>query len=278
MDKAFWEDIRKSDYAVPVGSDLAALTDELLGYLGSPDPDLRDEIAYYTLAHWMIRRVYSEEQLREIQRKLMPRMMEGIGEQGTDSVFGRSFAALMIGHVINEDNKNPFLDATEVKEALDAGLKQLAAERDLRGWIEGKGWAHSCAHSADLLWHSSRSRHLNTADAGQILDAIAEKFMAQTGTLYVHGEDVRMARAAHELFGRNDVSIEIATAWIDKLIGVVDQADPNGNFDPQFHSAYYNTKNLLRSLYFQMVHAEDPPVHAEVLKERILEGLRKFEL
>jgi hypothetical protein len=276
VDKAFWNAIRANDYAVPEDSSLPEMTDELLGYLASPDPDLRDEVAYLTLAHWMIRGVYTPDALREMMRKLLPRLSDGIGEQGTDTVFGRSFAALMIGYVINEDTKKAFLEAGEVKEALDAGLRYLAEERDLRGWIEGKGWAHSCAHTADLLWQSGKSRHLDAADSERMLNAIADKFMVRSGYLYVHGEDERMARAVLAVLKRPDASIEMRRAWVNTLLGLMDQTQPGG-FDPLVHSAYYNTRNLLRSVYFHLSHADEPPRQVEALKTQIMEGLRRFE-
>ena len=46
MEKSSWFEIRQKEFRPPEGQNLAALTEELLGYLGSADPELRDTIGY----------------------------------------------------------------------------------------------------------------------------------------------------------------------------------------------------------------------------------------
>jgi len=46
----FWRGLVRDHYKVPAGSDVPALSDELVDMLASPDPEQRDEIAYSTLA------------------------------------------------------------------------------------------------------------------------------------------------------------------------------------------------------------------------------------
>ena len=58
-DKAFWKAIADNDYAVPEGEQPLALTDELLGYPGSTDEELRDTYAYTLIAVWTMRGVYN---------------------------------------------------------------------------------------------------------------------------------------------------------------------------------------------------------------------------
>ena len=49
-DKTFWRGIAAQKFAMPAGESVSALVRELSGYLGSPDPELRDDISYTTLA------------------------------------------------------------------------------------------------------------------------------------------------------------------------------------------------------------------------------------
>ena len=44
-DREYWRQIAKNHYAVPPGQDAFSLARELSGYLGSPDPELRDDLA-----------------------------------------------------------------------------------------------------------------------------------------------------------------------------------------------------------------------------------------
>jgi hypothetical protein len=45
-DREFWRAIAKNRYAVPDGQPVFPLLRELSGYLGSRDPELRDDLAY----------------------------------------------------------------------------------------------------------------------------------------------------------------------------------------------------------------------------------------
>ena len=60
MEKEFWVSIAKNDYKIPDGHTLTDLTKTLFGYLGSTDPELRDEIAYIVYANWLKREMYSK--------------------------------------------------------------------------------------------------------------------------------------------------------------------------------------------------------------------------
>jgi hypothetical protein len=54
-DVVFWRAVVHDRYTPPSGSDVPALAEELTGMLSSPDPELRDEIAYSTLTAWVYR-------------------------------------------------------------------------------------------------------------------------------------------------------------------------------------------------------------------------------
>lgn len=48
-DRQFWRDIAKNKYAVPQGQSPFILAQELSSYFASPDPELRDDLAYSIL-------------------------------------------------------------------------------------------------------------------------------------------------------------------------------------------------------------------------------------
>src|SRR5512143_1092778 len=105
MDKTFWKKIQTNDYAIPDGFTAAQLTPELLGYLGSPDPGLRDDFTLPILAYWMYRNLYTTAELRVMIATLGENLTKGIGEDNADSVFLRSFSALLLAEMVNFDNK-----------------------------------------------------------------------------------------------------------------------------------------------------------------------------
>ena len=87
----------------------------------------------------------------------------GVGEDGTDTVFRRSFSALVLAVVLER--------ATTLATTTGTGLPDdtllrwgdriagwLVRERDLRGFVLGKGWAHALAHGADALGALAEAR------------------------------------------------------------------------------------------------------------------------
>ena len=79
----------------------------------------------------------------------------GIGEDGTDTVFRRSFSALVLAECLERatsaDRDRPASPTTTVLRWGDRVAGWLVRERDLRGYVPGKGWAHALAHGADAL-------------------------------------------------------------------------------------------------------------------------------
>jgi hypothetical protein len=178
MQRADWEQVVASDYAVPDGANLPGLTRELLDYLASPDPQLRDQFGYEILATWMARDVLSPAAMRAVGEALLPRLQIGLGERDTDSVFTRSFAVLLLAEVVNNHHRHPFLDTRTLDAYLAAGLDYLARERDVRGYVPDHGWAHATAHTADLLLELAAEPYLAAPELARILDAIADTVTA----------------------------------------------------------------------------------------------------
>jgi hypothetical protein len=210
---AFWRQIVNDKYAVPAGSDLGALTDELLGMLASPEPELRDDIAYSTLAAWIYQtRAIDADASRAIVGRLLENLLDGVGERGTDRVFKRSFSALTLSVVVARDNASPFLTPEEFGRIEHAALAYLQAEQDLRGYDAEHGWMHSAAHTADLLKFIARSRFLDRVDQRVVLDAITRKLQA-AAIVFTHGEDERFARAVLSIVNRADFDRAAFSSW-----------------------------------------------------------------
>ncbi len=244
-DKAFWRAIAQSAYAVPAGESLPGLVAELSEYLASPDPELRDDIAYSTLTAWIYRqRIVPVELRRTLLAEWTANLTKDIGERDTDGVFRRSFSALSLGLLAIADNERPFLEQAEFDRLLTAALTYLEAERDVRGFDPTKGWMHSVAHTADLLKFLARSRYLQPAQQAAILAAISQKVAAVDGVL-THGEDERLARAVVAIIGREDFDEAAFRAWSPTLV----PPRPTGPPTAVSLAASQNRKNLAVALY-----------------------------
>ena len=176
----FWRAIAKAGFAPPAGSDVPALTIELFELFASPDPELRDQIGYSTFAAWVYqKKLLDATAIRPVTAGLVKNLTADIGSIGTDAVFRRSFSALALSVVAARANVDPILDEAGFRELLDAALRYLDSERDVRGYDATKGWVHSAAHTADLIKFLARNRFLAVADQTRILDGVARKMRAR---------------------------------------------------------------------------------------------------
>jgi hypothetical protein len=250
-DVAFWRAIAHDHYTPPRGGDVPSLAEELTGLLSSPDPELRDEIAYSTLASWIFQqKLLDAAALRTLTARLLANMTRDIGDRDADSVFGRSFSALVLSVVVARDNADPFLVADDWHRIEMGALAYLAAEQDVRGYEPAKGWMHSAAHTADLLKFLGRSRHLDAAGQRRVLDAIAQK-LTTASVVFTHGEDERFARAVLSLTSRKDFADGPFTAWLQQTKPAV----PEHPTVAQLRAAQ-NWKNLLAKL--EVLLSNDP--------------------
>jgi hypothetical protein len=200
-------------------------------------------------------------------RKMAENLTRGCGERETDSVFLRSFSALVLEMVVQADdvrslgvrgNRTPFLTHDQVLDWFASALAGFAGEEDFRGFVDGRGWAHALAHKADLLGTLARGRHLDASHLEQILTAMAEKLTHPADVVLTFEEDHRLVRAIVHVLLRNEVRAEFLHSWVGQLAHMPDgkpwgtvlglhECDQAGNL------ARANVRNFLRSLYFVLL-------------------------
>lgn len=242
--KEYWRDLVNKKSPPPPAEQLPAMLTELSGYLGSPDPELRDDIAYTVLASWIYRqKVVPVELRRTLMNEWIGNLSKGIGDQNSDTVLRRSFSALALGIIAILDNEQPFLEREEFEKLLTAALTYLRNERDVRGFDPEKGWMHSTAHTADLLRFLARNRHLQVDQQVTILSAISEK-VSVVEDVFTHGEDERLARAVHSIVIRTDFDEPAFTRWVNLVA-----SRPGASPTRASLVAGQNRRHLLVSLY-----------------------------
>jgi hypothetical protein len=279
MDRSFWRVIANDENALPQGEWVAELTPELLGWLGSTDPELRDEFAYRILAAWIERGQYGAEQLRTMAKQMTANLEAGLGERGTDSVYLRTYSVLILMEIVAHDNANPFLDQADLDGFLEAALGYLLRERDLRSWVPGPGWANAIGHTADLLMMLARSPHLGGGELQRILDAIADRLLSPTPVVFVHHEDERLAYATLNVLRRNLIDRTWLVAWLDRFTAAPGQESWRAAYASEAESAARaNVTAFLRSLYFQLILTEDAPPDAQRTSDAVLVTIRRADI
>src|SRR5258708_14178430 len=109
-DREVWRAVAKNKYAIPGGESAFPLIRELSGYLGSSDPELRDDLAYTTIATWIVvQKQLTATDLTYLLEEWRTNLRIGIGQSGADGVLKRSFSALCLAALAEREFKTPFL-------------------------------------------------------------------------------------------------------------------------------------------------------------------------
>jgi len=258
MVTGFWQQVLDSDMAVPNERPLNELTAELVGMLGSTNPVERDEIAFPVLASWVTDGVY-DDLLVTFGDALANGLRQGLGNHDDDTVFRRSACARVLTECVRRDNVAHVLPGDAVVTWADRALGWYVREADLRGWVDGKGWAMSVAYGADLIGALGQSRHLGRVHLGILLDVLAERVLASSGRSLTDGEDDRCAAAALMILQRNLLDSDELDLWVDRLgRGMVRPRAYNPEAWPS--PSARNTSAFVRALYLHLaigIHPSD---------------------
>lgn len=271
MEKEFWNQLASDKYKVPDGYSLHDLTKTIFGYLGSTDPDLRDDIAYIVYATWLNNDMYSLDEIRLHSKELLANLEKGIGETESDSVFLRAFSVLFLAEIVHNDNKKSLFEKADIDAIFEKGLWYLAAEKDPRGHIPVKSWAHALAHTADLMMVLGKNRHVEKVGLEKVLQGIADKLIHSTNWVYIHGEDDRLANAVMTMLQRNLLADDDLSAWL-KSMTEPEKSWVGAYTDDGQAKAFHNTRNFIRSLAEIARNAEDLQ-EKDVIVQRIEQAL-----
>lgn len=266
-----WKQVLERGLEVPSDHPLDELTAELTRMLGSTDPELRDGTAYPALGTWIDRGVY-DDLLTGLGDGMAEGLRVGLGEVGTDSVFRRAFSVLVLATVVERDTSQELLPATTVLRWGDQVLGWYCREQDLRGHVDGKGWAHAVAHGADAIAALAGSRHLGVHELTVLLDVLADRVVSAETPLLA-GEPDRMALAVLAVLRRDLVPVSVLEPWVVRVAAHAGAHRVRGAGDPYRPTA--NAQQLLRSLYLQLALAPNPPAVRADLMLSLVEALRE---
>jgi hypothetical protein len=190
----------------------------------------------------------------------------GLGDVKSDSVFLRSYSALglcmpvavdqlfALGHIAGRE---PFLTSERVAQWCAKALTSLQGENDLRGFVEGKGWADAVSHMSDALCGLARSPHSHALEHEKMLNAIAELLIRPSDTAFVTNEGSRLMRVVYHVLLRGELRFEDFETWLKRFSQTSDGRNWGwmGIYSLEFCdyralTARANACEALRSLYF----------------------------
>ncbi|WP_434756359.1 DUF2785 domain-containing protein [Paenibacillus amylolyticus] len=257
------QQLRAVDFAADQAEQPYDLALHMMKHIGNPDPVLRDELIYVTLATWIGQNVFSDEQLKTLLHLALDddHLFYRIGEQGTDSVFTRTFSVLILPPILSLARQRSFLQREDMAWVQQQLTAYLRSEKDVRGYVEDKGWAHAPAHAADAVEDLAHSTYLESAELLELLRALSIKVM-ESSRAYIYEEDQRMAQAAVTILSRNLIGQTELAAWIESL-----QTERNGEAEEgktlqEMSQMSLNIRMFMQSLYFAIRDKEAEPFPA----------------
>lgn len=194
----------------------------MLPCLAHPDPLLRDDGAFETLAAWMRDKRLTPATLQAMRSQLVAVLHAPPDAAGVH----QPFAILLLAELARVDRQQPYLTPEQRAELVAVGSTWLEQVRDYRGLIDGQGWRHGVAHAADLALQLGLNPALTTEQRQRLLAAVSSQVLADHRHSYRFGEGQRLARAALNLHLRLGTSAADWQAWLDRLAAPIGAADP----------------------------------------------------
>lgn len=277
----FWHEVREEDFRVPRDRPLDDLTAELTRMLGSADADERDGVAYPTLATWIDRGIY-DDLLAGLGDGMAVGLGVGVGEHDTDSVFRRSFSALVLAECVARDNVQLLLPGERILDWGDRLAAWYLREQDTRGFVRGKGWAHALAHGADAIGVLAQSPRFDGNELMVLLDVIADRLLTTGATLMTSGEPDRIAAATMQILRRNVLDLKVLEPWIARIAhganpfdaaSLDDRSPVDKAVDPFLTVG--NAQAFLRALHIQLTLSGNPPTCRPDLILVLVEALKQ---
>jgi len=212
-DRASLEALRTAEFAIADAQERERFAHGLIACLASPDPFLRDQVAYEGLT-----RLLRAEQLSVATRTNLTNetlaMMRGPDPDG----FARPFAALALSELVRADRINGYYDDAMYDEIVAQSAAYMRGIRDYRGFDEREGWRHGVAHGADLLMQIALDPNFNDrAHMTAIRDAVSSQ-VAPTTHFYTYGEPDRLMRPILFIARRDAFTEAEWTAWFEQLM------------------------------------------------------------
>lgn len=248
------EKLRKIDFNRPDSVrewDLDRLLNEMTLHIGSTDAELRDRLIYTSFYRLMEGSYLSSEQMSFLLDSCIDEnhLFYGIGKKEDDSVFTRAFSSLVLALLLDKDRAKPYLPTDKVHKAIEACFLYLEAEEDSRGYVEGKGWAHSIAHGADYLVEVILHPVFPPELHQRCLQVIKNCLLKDAA--YMDDEDGRLFYAVEALLDKGMTDENLLT-WLMNLSDTVNERYKEKGYSYPFYRVKMNIENFFKTCYFRL--------------------------
>ena len=247
--------IVNNGFKFPDDIGLEFLLPDLLTDLGSPDPQKRsDALAIFNA--WIENGTFSDDWLKgELLEQSLAGMRHKLGSSGDDSVFVRSYFALLLLELLHHNLSASIFNRAELETIHAAVTETFLGEQDYRTVIPGKGWAYAVPHVCDNFWKLVQAEGLEPHHHKATLETIGAK-LRNTGThVFKFLEDERLAYVTVATLRQGRIAADFFEDWVMRLTTLQDVEMTYlaiVELPAEQHAAYCNVRTFLRSLYFQL--------------------------
>lgn len=247
--------IEAADLADAASDDRSERVMELADCLGHPDPTVRDELAYGTLARWL----RADAIAPPVRGRLMGGLLADLSPAAPDARgFRPPFAALVLSEVARTDRVSAWMTDGQRRRLVAAAADYLANVRDYRGFVDGEGWRHGVAHGADLVMQLVLNPALDAPARRRLLDAVATQVAPPGAPPYVHTESERLARPVLLALDQDTFDAAQWSAWIAALAAPAPMAGWNEAWQSEAGLARrHNLRAFLLALHVGLSGRED---------------------
>lgn len=238
----------------------------LVTCLASPDPELRDQLAYTSLLNILRDQRPAVEQLVYLTGEV-----EQLLRQPDPVGVAHPFAILVLAEIARTDRIEAWMSPAQRQELVDQASNYLETVSDYRGFDPQVGWRHGVAHGADLAMQLTLNPALSRAQQLQLLRAIARQVAPVHA--YRFGEPQRLARPVLFIARRDELGQK---DWQDWFAGLADPAPL-----PSWEAAWQDEDGLARrhnlrafalEIYLNATLSEQPGIQA--LEPRAIEVIK----
>lgn len=266
-DRARLDALKAAKFEIEDVGERQAFAKAITACLASPDPKLRDGVAFEALTHMARGKQLFPETMKAITADLYERM------QARDAAgFEAPFAALALAEMARADRIEAYLTDAQLAVLVDRSTHFLTGVSDYRGFDETEGWRHGVAHGADLLQQLVLNPRVAREQLLAIRDAVATQ-IAPAAHSYIDGESERLSRPILFMARRGVFTEAEWTAWLAAVAGPGELGAWGKAFASRAGLArVHNVKGFVYALWTNVTAGDD--ASDDVLKPGLLAALR----
>jgi hypothetical protein len=260
--------LKAQDWKVADDAKRQALALAIADCLEDPNPELRDDLAFDALSHWMRAGQLDTTTLQALRVRMLARLR---AEPDDAAGVRRPFAVLTLAEVARADRIQPYLSVEQRAELVQAATRYLTSVRDYRGYDPSDGWRHGVAHGADFVLQLVLNPAVTRAHLESMLAAIASQVMPE-GHFYIYGESDRLVTPVFFIGRRKIMTADEWGAWFGRLAAQRKRTTPM----QAALAANHNLEAFLLPLYATLKQSNDSELQALMLPG-VLEAMKAVD-